>query len=122
MAKTLVPATAANGTARLGAATRDLRYGPKAGAIVPRPVCSRCTPLLLAGDEFARPQNGNDNAYRQDNEISWVDWDIREEGQSLIRFVRKLTRLRHKYSILRRGRFLTGVYNKELGIKRCTLD
>ena len=85
----------------------------------------RCTPLLLAGDEFARPQNGNDNAYRdnayrQDNEISWVDWDIREEGQSLIRFVRKLTRLRHKYSILRRVRFLTGVYNEELGKKLVT--
>ena len=76
--------------------------------------------MLLAGDEFARTQNGNNNAYCQDNEISWVDWDIGEEGQSLIRFVQKLTALRHKYPILRRSRFLTGVYNEELGVKDVT--
>jgi len=78
------------------------------------------TPMLLAGDKFARTQQGNNNAYCQDNEINLVNWDIKEEGQSLIRFVRKLTGLRHKYSILRRSRFLTGVYNKELGIKDVT--
>ena len=63
---------------------------------------SQGTPMLLAGDEFARTQQGNNNAYCQDNEISWVDWKIGEEGEALIRFVRQLTALRHKYPILRR--------------------
>jgi glycogen operon protein len=76
--------------------------------------------MLLAGDEFARTQNGNNNAYCQDNEINWVDWDIAEDGRALIRFVQQLTALRHKYPILRRTRFLTGVYNEELGIKDVT--
>jgi glycogen operon protein len=75
------------------------------------------TPMLLAGDEFGRTQGGNNNAYCQDNEISWVSWDIGQDGRSLIEFVRHLTGLRHKYPILRRGRFLTGSYNEELGVK-----
>src|SRR5712671_6495397 len=78
------------------------------------------TPMLLAGDEFARTQNGNNNAYCQDNEISWVSGDVNEKGQFLIHFVQHLTRLRHRYSILRRSRFLTGEYNEELGIKDVT--
>ena len=81
---------------------------------------SQGTPMLLAGDEFARTQNGNNNAYCQDNEISWVNWDIGETGESLIRFVQQLTALRHKYPILRRTRFLTGIYNEELGVKDVT--
>ena len=81
---------------------------------------SQGTPMLLAGDEFARTQQGNNNAYCQDNEISWVDWDIGEEGQRLIRFVQMLTALRHKYPILRRTRFLTGTHNEELGVKDVT--
>jgi len=76
--------------------------------------------MLLAGDEFARTQNGNNNAYCQDNEISWVNWDVNEKGQFLIHFAQHLTRLRHRYSILRRSRFLTGEYNEELGIKDVT--
>jgi isoamylase len=81
---------------------------------------SQGTPMMLAGDEFARTQNGNNNAYCQDNEISWIDWNIQAEGRSLIGFVQKLTALRHKYPILRRRRFLTGVYNEELGVKDVT--
>jgi isoamylase len=81
---------------------------------------SQGTPMLLAGDEFARTQDGNNNAYCQDNEISWVNWGIAEKGRSLIGFVKKLTALRHKYPILRRGRFLTGIYNEKLGVKDVT--
>ncbi|HEX3861135.1 MAG TPA: glycogen debranching protein GlgX [Stellaceae bacterium] len=81
---------------------------------------SQGTPMLLAGDEFARTQNGNNNAYCQDNEISWVDWDIAERGEALIAFVQKLTTLRRQYPILRRGRFLDGAYNEELGLKEIT--
>jgi glycogen operon protein len=76
--------------------------------------------MMLAGDEFARTQRGNNNAYCQDNEISWVDWSLEDRNESLIRFVQKLTRLRHKYPILRRSRFLTGDYSKDLDVKDLT--
>jgi isoamylase len=47
-------------------------------------------PMLQAGDEFARTQLGNNNAYCQDNEISWVDWSLREANRDLTEFVRSL--------------------------------
>jgi glycogen operon protein len=81
---------------------------------------SQGTPMLLAGDEFGRTQQGNNNAYCQDNEISWVNWNIGEKGSSIIRFVQKLATLRHKYPILRRNRFLTGKYVEELRAKDVT--
>jgi isoamylase len=81
---------------------------------------SQGTPMLLAGDEFGRTQRGNNNAYCQDTEISWLDWNITEKGNSLIQFVKKLTSLRHKYPILRRNRFLTGQYVEEVGVKDVT--
>ena len=81
---------------------------------------SQGTPMLLAGDEFGRTQHGNNNAYCQDSEISWLDWNIVEKGHSLIRFVQRLTELRSHYPILRRSRFLTGEYNEELALKDVT--
>jgi isoamylase len=78
------------------------------------------TPMLLAGDEFGRTQQGNNNAYCQDSDISWVNWEIEEKGRDLIAFVKTLTGLRHRYPILRRTRFLTGAYNEELGVKDVT--
>src|SRR6202522_2684618 len=81
---------------------------------------SQGTPMVLAGDEFGRTQQGNNNAYCQDNEVSWVNWEIGEKGASLIRFVQKLTALRHKYPILRRNRFLTGKYVEEVRAKDVT--
>ena len=75
------------------------------------------TPMLVAGDEFGRTQHGNNNGYCQDNEISWVDWNLDEEGQQLLAFTRKLIALRQDYAMLRRGRFLVGTYNEELGVK-----
>ena len=81
---------------------------------------SHGTPMLLAGDEFGRTQAGNNNAYCQDNEISWVDWDYGTRGESLIGFVGKLIELRRHYPILRRQRFLTGTLNEELGVKDVT--
>jgi glycogen operon protein len=81
---------------------------------------SQGTPMLLAGDEFGRTQDGNNNAYAQDNEISWVSWAIDPAGQGLTRFVRRLTELRSKYPILHRSRFLTGEYNPELDVKDVT--
>jgi isoamylase len=75
------------------------------------------TPMLLAGDEFGRTQQGNNNAYCQDNEISWIDWDTAEGGSELAEFVRKLIALRKSFPILRRSRFLTGEYNADLDVK-----
>ncbi len=81
---------------------------------------SQGTPMLLAGDEFGRTQNGNNNAYCQDSEISWVNWDIKEKGQALIGFVKKLTQLRREFPILRRNRFFTGQLDEELDIRDVT--
>jgi glycogen operon protein len=81
---------------------------------------SQGLPMLVAGDEFGRTQGGNNNAYCQDNEISWVNWNHDEAGEALIRFVSKLNRIRRQFPILRRERFLTGAYNEELQIKELT--
>jgi len=81
---------------------------------------SQGTPMLLAGDEFGRTQNGNNNAYAQDNEISWLNWELDQKGRSLLAFVQKLCALRHKYPVLRRNLFLTGNEDQELGIKDVT--
>ena len=74
-------------------------------------------PMILAGDEFARTQKGNNNAYCQDNEISWVDWKLAKKNEGQIKFVQELTSLRDRYPVLRRNRFLTGVYDEEMGVK-----
>ncbi|MEI9974621.1 MAG: glycogen debranching protein GlgX [Ignavibacteriota bacterium] len=81
---------------------------------------SQGTPMMLAGDEFARTQYGNNNAYCQDNEISWVDWSLAEKNAGLRDFVRKLTGIRHKYPILRRNLFLNGEYLAELEVRDVT--
>ena len=81
---------------------------------------SQGTPMLVAGDEFGRTQRGDNNAYCQDNEISWVDWDIQEEGCVSMRFVKRLAAIRHRYPILRRNLFLNGQYIEELGVKDVT--
>jgi glycogen operon protein len=69
---------------------------------------SQGTPMVTAGDEFGRTQHGNNNAYCQDNETSWVDWGIDEDGQALLKFFRRLIGYFNRYRILRRSRFLTG--------------
>ncbi len=83
-------------------------------------IFSQGTPMILAGDEFARTQQGNNNAYCQDNAISWFNWNIESKGASLTEFVKTIIRLRHHYPMLRRTRFLTGEYNEELGVKDVT--
>nr|WP_183198997.1 glycogen debranching protein GlgX [Aureimonas pseudogalii] len=78
---------------------------------------SRGTPMILAGDEFARTQNGNNNAYAQDNEIGWVNWDVSPDGIDLAEFVQKLILIRQSLPMLRRGRFLHGTFDEEIGVK-----
>ena len=81
---------------------------------------SQGLPLLPAGDEFHRTQKGNNNAYCQDNEISWVDWSFAEKNKGTLEFTRSLIALRNKYPILRQNRFLTGAHNDALGVKDVT--
>ena len=79
------------------------------------------TPMLLAGDEFGRSQQGNNNAYCQDNAISWVDWRaIGERGEALRGFVQRVTALRRDLPVLRRARFHTGAWNEALQVKDLT--
>ena len=69
---------------------------------------SQGTPMLLAGDEFARSQQGNNNAYCQDNELTWLDWQAASRASELTDFVRRVIKLRHRFPLLRRTRFLKG--------------
>lgn len=73
---------------------------------------SQGVPMLLAGDEFSRTQQGNNNAYCQDNEISWVDWNLLRENSELMEFTRRLIRFRKAHPCLRRSKFLTGHHFK----------
>jgi isoamylase len=67
---------------------------------------SQGVPMILGGDELGRTQQGNNNAYCQDNEISWVDWRMRETNADLFRFFRLLIRFRQAHPSLRRRTFL----------------
>ena len=77
------------------------------------------TPMLLAGDEFGRSQRGNNNAYCQDNEVNWLNWnDTPAEEQEFLDFVRRLVNLRREHPVLRRPRFLHGTQiSKTTGLR-----
>jgi glycogen operon protein len=78
-------------------------------------------PMLLAGDEIGRTQRGNNNAYCQDNEISWTDWEhILAEDTELRRFVVYLIRLRRQHRVFSRPRFFRGEVLSEAGVKDIT--
>jgi glycogen operon protein len=66
------------------------------------------TPMLLGGDELLRTQRGNNNAYCQDNEISWFDWSLRTKNRDFFEFVRRAIAFRRKYPVLMRRAFFTG--------------
>jgi glycogen operon protein len=69
---------------------------------------SQGVPMVLAGDEISRTQQGNNNAWCQDNEISWIDWTEREDATALREFTARVIRLRHEHPVFRRARFFTG--------------
>ncbi|MDX6512161.1 MAG: isoamylase [Gaiellaceae bacterium] len=69
---------------------------------------SQGVPMLLGGDELCRSQGGNNNAWCQDNEISWFHWELGEEGQRLLEFTRRLIALRGAHPVFRRTKFLAG--------------
>jgi glycogen operon protein len=71
---------------------------------------SQGVPMILGGDEFLRTQKGNNNAWCQDNEVSWVNWQLSEENRNFSRFVRELIWLRRRHPALRRKRFFRGEF------------
>lgn len=65
-------------------------------------MCSRGTPMFLAGDEFGNTQYGNNNSYCQDNEISWLDWSYLEKNRDLFEFFKFMIAYRHKHAVIRK--------------------
>jgi glycogen operon protein len=70
--------------------------------------CSQGVPMLLSGDELGRTQQGNNNAYCQDNQLSWVDWSMAEHATGLLSLTRALSALRREHPVFRRRRFFRG--------------
>jgi len=77
---------------------------------------SQGTPMLLGGDEMNRSQRGNNNAWCQDNELSWYDWREQPEDRALRDFTRRLIRLRREHPVFRRNTFLRGVEGERTGL------
>jgi isoamylase len=69
---------------------------------------SQGVPMLLGGDEFLRTQKGNNNAWCQDNEVSWFDWRLTETNKDFLRFVRELIWIRRRHPVFRRRGFFVG--------------
>jgi isoamylase len=73
---------------------------------------SQGVPMFVAGDEIGRTQQGNNNAYCQDNELSWIDWSLLEENRELFRFFQGMIAFRKTHANLRRKGFFTGMVNE----------
>ncbi len=83
-------------------------------------ILSQGVPMITAGDEIGRTQNGNNNAYCQDNQISWIDWNINTQSRELLQFTRFLLKFFHDHPILQRRRFFNGRNTRQMGIKDLT--
>ncbi|MBF8170882.1 MULTISPECIES: glycogen debranching protein GlgX [Streptomyces] len=88
-------------------AVRELR-GRQQRNLLATLLLSQGIPMLSHGDELGRTQRGNNNAYCQDNDISWIDWRLDDEQRSLLDFVRRLIALRADHPVLRRRRYFRG--------------
>jgi glycogen operon protein len=88
-------------------AVRELRERQKRNLMATL-FLSQGVPMLRAGDELSHSQGGNNNAYCQDNEISWLDWGLDDGKRAFLEFVRRLGRLRAEQPVLRRSRFFQG--------------
>ncbi|HZZ73914.1 MAG TPA: hypothetical protein VFE24_16800, partial [Pirellulales bacterium] len=69
---------------------------------------SQGVPMLLAGDELGKTQNGNNNVYCQDNEITWLNWDLNDDQKQMLEFVRGMIALRKAEPVFRRQKFFQG--------------
>lgn len=68
---------------------------------------SQGVPMMIAGDEFRRTQNGNNNAYCQDNEVSWINWNLAEKNEELVAFTRRIIQLRKNHQVFHRETFFS---------------
>src|SRR5262249_38838771 len=78
---------------------------------------SQGVPMLLSGDEMGHTQHGNNNAYCQDNEISWIDWNAEDPEREMLRLVQKAIALRSHHPVFRRRNFFQGRAIKGAGVK-----
>ncbi|MBR4180341.1 MAG: glycogen debranching enzyme, partial [Treponema sp.] len=74
---------------------------------------SQGVPMLLGGDEMRRTQDGNNNAYCQDNAISWINWNLAQINSGLVRFTKNLIAYRRAHSVFSRTKFFTNTYDKD---------
>ncbi len=81
---------------------------------------SEGVPMILAGDELLNSQDGNNNGYCQDNELTWIDWELTNKNADILRFVQHMIVLRKRHSSIMRRRFLTGKIIEEKGIRDIT--
>ena len=81
---------------------------------------SQGVPMLCGGDEIGRTQRGNNNAYCQDNEISWFDWQLDDRRRKLLDFTRQVIALRQRFPALRRQAFFRGAIDERTGLKDIT--
>ncbi len=99
---------------------RDLRERMRRGAVTAL-LLSQGTPMLLMGDEIGRSQAGNNNAYCQDNEFSWMDWEkVSDRDETFFEFVAGLVRVRRRQPLLRQKRFLHGARALRDGTRNVT--
>jgi len=77
---------------------------------------SQGIPMLLSGDELGRTQRGNNNAYCQDNEISWLNWDLQESNEDLLNFCRELVYFRRQHPVFRRRKWFQGQAIHGMGV------
>ncbi len=89
------------------AAVKTLRERQKRNMIA-TVLLSQGVPMLLAGDEIGRSQQGNNNAYCQDNELSWIDWNFDEAGQQLMEFMMRMIATRRDHPVFRQRAFFRG--------------
>ena len=113
------PTTTTAGTAASKGPTDDpaiiaLRERQKRNLIATL-LLSQGVPMLLAGDELGHTQNGNNNAYCQDNELTWLDWELDDEQQEFLEFVRKVTPHLARAAGLQRRKFFQGRAHPRLG-------
>ena len=100
-------------------AVRDARYRAMANFLATLAL-SQGVPMLSHGDEIARTQRGNNNAYCQDNEVTWVDWNLDAPRRTLLDFARRMFAIRAENPVLRRRTFFHGQVIEHPGLKDLT--
>jgi glycogen debranching enzyme GlgX/malto-oligosyltrehalose synthase len=93
------------------------RRARKARSLLATLLLSQGTPMICGGDEIGRTQRGNNNAYCQDNESSWLDWRLDGERLALLAFARRVSRLRREHPLVRRATFFQGQEIQGVGVK-----